>query len=191
MATYTITKEEKAQLKRLVIAAQAGDRVAFGELFKRYQAAITAIATRKLGNVAEAHELCQDVFVQAMQKIHQLRTPEAFGGWLKMITHRMAINRIVRKGPVIPTSPEIMDATCADHDSPIGNALQRERIDQVRAGLGRLRDLDRETLEAFYMKGQSILEMSDEFDAPVGTIKRRLHMARKRLSVEVDELMAV
>ena len=131
MATYTITTEEKAHLKRLVIAAQDGDRVAFGELFKRYQAAILAIATRKLGNSAEAHELCQDVFVQAMQKIHQLRTPEAFGGWLKQNTHRMAINRIVRKGPMVPTAPEIMDANCADYDSPVGNALQRERIDQV------------------------------------------------------------
>ncbi len=51
------------------------------------------------------------------------------------------------------------------------------------------RDLDRETLTAFYIRGQSLIEMSDHFDAPVGTIKRRLHVARKRLSKEVEELM--
>ena len=36
------------------------------------------------------------------------------------------------------------------------------------------------------MQGQSLLEMSDEFSAPVGTIKRRLHVARKRLAKELD-----
>ena len=191
MATYTITNEEKAHLKSLVIAAQAGDRVAFGELFERYQGVILAIATRKLGNVAEAHELSQDVFVQAMQKIHQLRTPEAFGGWLKQITHRMAINRLVRKGPVVLTAPEVMDTNQDGDNSPVGNVLHIERIEQVREGLGRLRDMDRETLEAFYLNGQSLREMSTKFDAPVGTIKRRLHMARKRLAQEVDAAMAV
>ncbi len=39
----------------------------------------------------EAEELAQDVFVQAMQKIAQLRVPEAFGGWLRRIVHRMAL----------------------------------------------------------------------------------------------------
>jgi RNA polymerase sigma-70 factor (ECF subfamily) len=33
--------------------------------------------------------------------------------------------------------------------------------------------------------------MSDEFEAPVGTIKRRLHVARKRLAKQVGELVAV
>ena len=44
------------------------------------------------------------------------------------------------------------------------------------------------TLVAFYVKGQSLLEMSDEFNAPLGTIKRRLHVARKRLAKEVEPM---
>jgi len=40
------------------------------------------------------------VFVQAMRKISQLREPECFGGWLRSITTRMAINRSLRGGPV-------------------------------------------------------------------------------------------
>jgi RNA polymerase sigma-70 factor (ECF subfamily) len=46
-------------------------------------------------------------------------------------------------------------------------------------------------LVAFYLRGQSLVEMSDEFAAPVGTIKRRLHMARKRLARELECLQAV
>ena len=58
----------------------------------------------------------------------------------------------------------------------------------MRDGLGRLKELDRETLEAFYVRGHSLLEMADEFDAPLGTIKRRLHVARKRMAKEVEPM---
>ena len=47
---------------------------------------------------------------------------------------------------------------------------------------------DRDTLVAFYVRGESLNEMSDSFAAPLGTIKRRLHVARKRLADEVREL---
>ena len=68
----------------------------------------------------------------------------------------------------------------------VGGRLGARALEQVQAGLSKLRELDRETLEAFYVRGQSLIEMSDEFDAPLGTIKRRLHVARKRLAEEVE-----
>ena len=191
MATITLNYNEtntndKIRVTELVLAAQDGDRAAFGELFERFERHVFAVAMRRLGDFAEAEELVQDVFVQAMQKIGQLRQPECFGGWLRSITHRMAINRVVRRGPDVPTEPGTLAATCVDDATPLASALQNERHGQLRDGLGRLRDLDRETLVAFYMKGQSLLEMSDDFDAPIGTIKRRLHVARKRLAKQVE-----
>ena len=82
----------------------------------------------------------------------------------------------------------MLEATVTEDASPLDFALEAERKDEVRAGLARLGDMDRETLEAFYVDGQSLLQMADAFDAPLGTIKRRLHTARKRLAKEVDEL---
>lgn len=194
MATETMTHtndQEKLQVVQLVRAAQRGSRQAFGELFERYERHVFAVALRRMGDYAEAQELVQDVFVQAMLKLDQLRQPECFGGWLRSITHRMAINRMVRRGPDLPTEPETLTATCVESNTPLDLMLVGEREEQVHEGLNRLRELDRETLEAFYVKGHSLLEMSDEFDAPVGTIKRRLHVARKRLAKEVEELVAV
>ena len=51
----------------LVRAAQAGDRNAFGELFERYRDHILAMALRRLGNYGDAEELCQEVFIQALE----------------------------------------------------------------------------------------------------------------------------
>lgn len=172
----------------LVRAAQAGDRCAFGELFERFQPTILAIAKRRLRSAADAQELTQDVFVQAMQKIEQLRTPECFIGWLRQITVRMAINKSIRKAPAISVEPEMLEATLCGDGSPVDAVLKVEQKDQVQAGLDRLGEMDRDTLVAFYVHGQSLNQMSDQFKAPLGTIKRRLHVARKRLAKEVDEL---
>ena len=179
------------QTADLVRAAQAGDRDAFGQLFERFQPTIFAIAMRRCSNAADAQELVQDVFVQAMIKLDQLRTPECFIGWLRQITVRMAINRGVRRAPSVAVEPEILEATLTVETSPVDDVLAIERKDQVQFGMARLREMDRETLDAFYVRGQSLIEMADEFDAPIGTIKRRLHTARKRLAKEVEELVEV
>jgi RNA polymerase sigma-70 factor (ECF subfamily) len=188
MATLNTQIPEQIRLTQLVRDAQKGDREAFGELFSRFESSVYAIALRRLRDANEAEELCQDVFLQAMTKIGQLREPACFGGWLRSITHRLAINRIVRKAPASPTESETLEQRCVETRTPLNDVLLSEQKSQLRAGLNRLRRLDRETLVAFYVKGQTLLEMSDEFEAPLGTIKRRLHVARKRLAREVEPM---
>ena len=183
--------EDQARVIQLVRAAQQNDRAAFGELFERFERHVFAVAMRRLGDYNEAQELCQEVFIQAMQKIGQLRQPECFGGWLRAIAHRMAINRVVRRSPDFATEPDVLAAACVDTNTPLDEALMVERNDQVRRGIDELREMDRETLIAFYCEGRSLIEMSGDFDAPVGTIKRRLHVARKRLAKKVENLVAV
>lgn len=179
---------ENDQLAQWVRAAQDGDRGAFAQLFKRYERAVRALAARRLGNHAEAQELCQEVFLQAMEKIGQLHNPVCFGAWLRSITKRMAINRQVRARRTASLEADRLAAACIHRETPLGAILAREEHYQVQVGLGRLPDLDRATLVAFYFRGCSLVEMSDEFDSPVGTIKRRLHVARKRLARELAAL---
>src|SRR5262249_37707493 len=81
---------------------------------RRYERAVYATALRRLGDHAEAQEVCQEVLVRAMQKISQLREPEAFGAWLQAVTNRMAINRAVRKRAAVPTQPETLAPPCGD-----------------------------------------------------------------------------
>jgi len=172
----------------LVYAAQSGDRDAFGQLVERYQGLVHTVIRRRIGDHAENEELAQDVFVQAMRKLDQLRDPRCFGGWLRSIAARTAVNWAVRRKPCVTGEPEAYEAACVNHDTPLREALSAERAECVRSGLRRLGSLDRRTLEAFYFDGRSLLEMSADFDSPVGTIKRRLHVARKRLAAELSAL---
>ncbi len=191
MATCTLFEIDKIRIAELVVAAQAGERDAFGELFEWFERQVFAIAMRRLGDYCEAQELCQDVFVQAMLKLDQLRDPACFGAWIRSIAHRMAINRAVRRSPDLAAEPAMLDAVGADDATPLSNVLAGERCDQLRDGLARLGELDRLTLEAFYVDGRTLQQMSGDFQAPLGTIKRRLHVARKRLAKEVEPLTAV
>lgn len=188
---FNVVDYAAADLETLVVWSQTGDREAFGELAKRFEGMVFAIALRRLGNHTEAQELAQEVLVKAMQKIDQLEVPAAFGGWLRSITVRMAINRKVRRAPLIAIEPATLEATCTETDTPLDAALARERAAEVRGGLARLGELDRTTLEAFYFRGESLAEMAKSFRAPVGTIKRRLHVARKRLAEHLEAAAAV
>lgn len=183
-----LTPSETAQL---VLAAQRGEQDAFGRLFEQFERSVYVACWKRVRNHAEAQELCQEVFLQAWRKLRQLREPACFAGWLRSIATRLSINRLVRKSPETVAQPETLDGAWVDSETPLDVALAGERDSLLKAGLGQLKELDRQTLIAFYVQGRSLLEMSDEFSAPLGTIKRRLHVARQRLAEVVESTVAV
>ncbi len=179
------------EITELVEKAQRGDKLAYGELVKRFQASVYAMALTRVRDPLEAEELAQEVFVHGMRKLPQLRDPRCFAGWLRRITARMAINRLTRRGPISGADPEILDNVQARTTQPADEMELGERKLELREGLKRLKDLDRQTLEAFYLRGRSLKQMSREFETPVGTIKRRLHVARQRLKDVLEGNSAV
>ena len=185
IAHETPATHEVDDLSDLVRASQLGDRQAFGKLFERNQGAVYALLYRRLGNHAEAEEVCQEVFLQAMVKIHQLSDVSCFAGWLRSIANRMAINRATRqRKPETPWSDEF-ETDCTERVTPLGALLAKEQQAHVQQGLRRLSKLDRESLVGFYFDDQSLPEMSHRLGTPLGTLKRRLHVARKRLAEEL------
>jgi RNA polymerase sigma-70 factor (ECF subfamily) len=175
-----------SEVNELVRLAQAGDRVAFGELVRRFQGAVFAAALTRLRDAGEAQELAQEVFVHAMRKLPQLRDPRCFAGWLRRITARMAINRLTRRGPLRGADGNLLDAVPAVTAGPLDDLLRAEQRAAVSAGLRRLKPLDREALEAFYLRGRSLKRIARDLAVPVGTVKRRLHVARQRLKAVLE-----
>jgi RNA polymerase sigma-70 factor (ECF subfamily) len=174
----------------LVERAQAGDRQAYGELVERFHPTVYALALARLRNPTEAQELAQEVFLHGMKKLPQLRDPQCFAGWLRQITVRMAINRLTRRGPLHKTESEVLDNAPATGDSPLEELVKAEQAAELYRGLDRLKPVDRATLVAFYLRGRSLKQMSREFETPVGTIKRRLHVARNRLKKQMERVAA-
>ncbi|MCA9066477.1 MAG: sigma-70 family RNA polymerase sigma factor [Planctomycetaceae bacterium] len=168
-------------LNETVIAAQNGDREAFDELVLQFESRVFGIVMQRLRNTAEADEVVQEVFLRAYRKLPHLNEPQRFAGWLCQIAVRLSINRAVRRPSETFFEPDNFDGLSAALENPFAELLRQENIEQLRAGLNRLGQLDRDTLLAFYFEGSSLKEMSVRFSSPIGTIKRRLHTARGRL----------
>ncbi|MFN9718844.1 MAG: RNA polymerase sigma factor [Planctomycetota bacterium] len=168
-------------LTPLVRRAQSGDRAAFDDLVVLFQSRIFGIVMHRLRNTAEADEVVQEVFLRAFRKLPQLQDADRFSGWLCQIASRLSINRAVRRPNETCVENDSFDGTLETDETPLAAMIRQENMAQVRDGLKQLKHLDRETLWAFYFEGASLKEMSEQFESPIGTIKRRLHTARGRL----------
>ena len=70
---------------------------------------VFATAMAQLRNAAEAEEITQEAFLHCMRKLPQLRDDARFPGWLRRIAHRLAINRLTRRGPVKGVESEVLE----------------------------------------------------------------------------------
>ena len=177
---------EWSNITELVARAQRGDRQAYGELVEQFQVSVYSMGLASLRDAHEAQELAQEVLVHAFMKLGQLREPASFAGWLRQITARMIIYRVARRGRNHLAEPSLLDTTPARTATPLDDLITREQASRLRAGIERLCPMDRDTLLAFYFRGQSLDEISRASEAPVGTIKRRLHVARNRLRRQLE-----
>jgi RNA polymerase sigma-70 factor (ECF subfamily) len=66
----------------LVRSTLAGDRDAFGCLYDKYAGLVRAVAFEVTGNVTDAQDLTQDVFLRAFKELATLRDTTRFGPWV-------------------------------------------------------------------------------------------------------------
>src|ERR1700731_2727886 len=71
--------------------AAEGDMQAFEELYQRHNRRVYSLCLRMTGNVTEAEDLAQEVFIQLFRKIGSFRGESAFTTWL----HRMTVNQVL------------------------------------------------------------------------------------------------
>ena len=98
----------------LVRAARAGDRDAFGVLYRRHASLVRAMLLA-YASPEDVPDLAQEVFLVALQRLHELREPAAFSGWLAVIArnlaraHHRAMRRVVPVTDDIPAPPQRPD----------------------------------------------------------------------------------
>jgi RNA polymerase sigma-70 factor, ECF subfamily len=127
----------------------------------------------------EAEEAVQEALVRAWLRRDSCRSPGAPLPWVLEITRneaRRLIGRQAQRGShelIASTAPE---ADCEDHEL-VGTALRVS----VQQALGSLGDGDRHLLQLRYAEDLSQSEVARRLGVPEGTVKVRLHRARRRL----------
>lgn len=72
----------KAEINKLVVRAQNGDRSAFEELYNEFRDRVFFFAKRTAGNADAAEDITSETFVKALESIGTLGEGESFVGWL-------------------------------------------------------------------------------------------------------------
>jgi RNA polymerase sigma-70 factor (ECF subfamily) len=151
-----------------------------GALLMEYRTTIFAIVLSHTKNEDDAYDLTQRVLLRALRKLPTLRDPRCLPGWLRSLAHREGVS-FMRTGRDLPLVDDAADIF-PGREPPVGEPQEvREEIAAMLIALKTMKPLDREALEAFYLQGMSIDQISVAFGVPDGTVKRRLHVARLRL----------
>lgn len=181
---------------RLVGLAQRGDLQAFEELVQLYQNRILSYCFQLSGNFEDAHDLAQEVFVQAFRSLKSFRREADFGTWLRRITLNQWIN-MQRRNKIVTFSLDEPLSTeegifereiAADQDNPLERLEQEEFADLIRKALLKLAPEFRTVLILRDMEDYSYDEIAQILECSLGTVKSRLNRARRYLRDEIERL---
>ena len=158
---------EQIHAELLVLREQDRDAAALAELVALHHPRLLAYARSRLGD-ADAADAAQETWLRAMRTLPQLRDPAAFAGWLRRIASNVCTDELRRRQLRDSLSPETVDEPDWTDD-------------RVARSLAVLPSAQRDVLVAHYLEDTPLDEIARRLDRPVGTIKSRLHYARRVL----------
>ena len=168
----------------LVELVLAGEQDAFEVLVERYKDAVQNLAYRMLGNMTEAEDVTQEVFVRAYTQLATYKPAHKFSTWLLSIASHLAIDQLRRRRFLaLPLEDVPFLEWIADLGTgPEQSALQGEQHDEIQAYLQRLPSKYRAVILLRYWYDLSYEEIATALHLTPALVKARLHRARELLA---------
>ena len=174
----------------LVVAAQKGDQVAFGEIVRRYQRAVHRIAWSLTRNASDADDLAQETFVRAWGAIGRFETGQPLYPWLARIVTNQAFSlfRHRRRRPETSIEPLVeAGMQWGVDDDPAEHSAHGERDAMLRQCFGELAEEHQAVLALRVVQDLSYEEIARVLNVPIGTVMSRLSRARAELKRRMAE----
>ncbi|HEU5153742.1 MAG TPA: sigma-70 family RNA polymerase sigma factor [Gemmatimonadales bacterium] len=161
------------------MAAQKGDREAFGELVRRYEPAARRVARAALHHPEDADDAAQDGFFSAWRNINRYDPGRQFGPWILRIVvnaaHDLRRRRQIRETD--PVSPQLPGG----ETSPVALVEQGELGERIDRALQSLPERQRLAVVLFDAEGFSHGEIAQMLGIPEGTVRSDVFHARRAL----------
>ncbi len=165
-----------AQDRALVRRYLAGQRDAATGLVDRYQQRLFNVALRMLGNVQDAEDVTQTVFLNAFLKLRTYDPSYRFFSWIYRMTVNESLNTLKRRKHTVMLDDE--PRIPAPGAEPGGATEAQDRVGRALMGL---KPDDRAVVVLKHFVSFSYEEIADVLEIPVKTVKSRLFTARERL----------
>lgn len=143
------------------------------------------VAMSVLRNQAEAEDVAQEAMIRAYRNFYRLRERDSFRAWLVRTTWRLALDRIRAAG----RRERREQAAFANRDAPrrvedVAASTEFER--HIAAALDELPEKLRLVMVLATIEGYNTREVATLVGVPEGTVKSRLHLARKQLAEKLQ-----
>ena len=177
----------------LVARSRAGDLEAFGALVRRYQDRLYGALVAVVGNEQDALDIAQEAFVRAFGAIAGFRRDAAFYTWLYRIAFNVAASRRRKRVPGTDAPEHVWSDWAhknpSTQDNPVRRAEEAERARAVRSAIAGLEEDQRGVIVLRELEGLSYAEIARVMGVEVGTVKSRLHRARKTLAARLQGIV--
>ena len=169
--------------RELVERYARGESRAFDTIVERYEQRVYGIALRMTGNIEDARDAMQEVFISAFRALRNFRGDAQLSTWM----HRVAVNAsldVLRKRKRHVTHPlEEAGDRPSDDVEPDEAAARAARAVEVQRALQAVREEYRAVLVLHDLQDLDYAQTADALEIPVGTVKSRLHRARMEMAV--------
>lgn len=155
--------------------------VGFGERIAENQRRVFQIALSILGNSADAEDVAQEAFLRAYQKLDSLREAERFRAWVNRIVFRLALNRKRGYRRRLARDTAWQSGETATMVDGTKEAEQQVMLERLRREIERLPKKLRSVLLLSLVEEMDATGVGAVLGIPPGTVRSRLHTARKLL----------
>lgn len=179
MKTDKITPEEIKVIK----AAQEGNTLAFNRIFKKYKSFVSGILYNYIKDKDEANDIANIVFLKVYDKISTFTDYNSFGGWLRIITNRVAVDylRRTKHTPVVVDNVDSRLASAFSSGSDESDIVNRLTYEQIVKEFETLPEQAQKVCELHYVDNMTSEQIANALRIPEGTVKSHLSRSRSRL----------
>ena len=168
--------------EKLLQKAGRGDEAAFLVLYERHRDTIFRFAYRMLGSAALAEEVTHDCFLSLVRRPDAFDpTRAALRTYLYAAVRNLSAKHLRRHGGEFSVDDLVDEPETEEREGPLSRLLDAELSEQVREAVMALPELQREVIVLVEFEELSLAETAAIVGADVGTVKSRLHRARRRL----------
>lgn len=173
----------------LVRLSKKGDHTAFRQLVERHEQQVRATVFGMLGDVAEARDVAQEVFIRFFKSLDQFRGDAQLSTYLSRIAINLSLNELKRQQKKKQRVQFIQknDRVLQMEDKG-GGTKRSDDQDLIRKGLSLLEPDFRVIITLRLIEGYSVKETAELLKVPQGTIASRLARAQKKLRKVLNDL---
>lgn len=168
---------------RLVAAARAGDRAAFGRLYDRYARMVHGILLARVP-LSEVDDLVHDVFLQALPRLDTLRDVSRFGAWLAAITRNRANDYHRQSVPEVELNDDFPEESM---EGPAAAGSPDTEAESILALIQSLPETYRETLLLRLVEGMTGPEIAARTGLTHGSVRVNLHRGMQQLREKLGQ----